>query len=232
MICKRKQHNGDCICNCFTLPEKYKFNFKKLKLPKRYKRMLKLVNCVEYKNFFDICDNKITKMKNYNNSCSIDSHNLVFLYYASANLNNKKCVKTVIDGFPIHQGIGFTTFFQDICLEKLDKKVCMDIFVFFHTLLTKIYTNIDDNNHTQLIFVIVLIDIVQHSLRTIAAMPNIFTNDSKKAIFRIIHNIFHWISLFTSYFYAYLNTEDILLFEKLVQNPFLISQWFCLNGTP
>jgi hypothetical protein len=228
-FCERK-NIPHCVCNCIQLPEQYHFDSKTLKLPKLYKKMRKLVNCVEYKNFFDIFDNKITKVKNYNNMCSCDSNNLAFLYYASMNLHNKKCVKSLIDGFPIHQGIGFTTFVQDICLEKLNKKTVYDIFLFFHTILTKIYTNIDENNHTQLVYVIMLLDITHHFLRTIAAMPNIIANCPKKALFRIIHNIIHWISLFTLIFYEYLNTQDIWLFEMLVQNPFLLSQWFCLNG--
>ena len=74
MSCERKKqlgHNNPnhCLCNCIILPQTYWFNSKTLKIPKRYKRMRKLVNCVEFKDFWDICDNKITKRKNYNNIC-------------------------------------------------------------------------------------------------------------------------------------------------------------------
>jgi hypothetical protein len=139
----------------------------------------------------------------------------------------------VVEGFPIHQAIGFTTFIKDLFLDKLEKKDLLKCFHFFHKQLRKIYKNIDTKKgkNTKILFlVIVLLDILHHSLRVLSALPNIICNDSKKAIFRILHNILHWISFFSAVIYAFLPSENKTLFELLVQKPFLLAEWFCLNG--
>ncbi len=233
--CKRNSHSN-CCC-CIKLPKKYWFNSKDLELPKKYKKMRKLVNCVEHKDFFTIFDNKVIDKKNDDTLCAADANNLSFLYYSSANISEPsgKCLDNVIKGFPIHQASGFTTFVKSLFLEKMEKNDVEKCFYFFHDILTKLYKNIDTNNGkntTTLLDIIILLDITHHTLRALAAVPNIVFNNPKKATFQIIHNYLHWVSFFSSFIYSSLNdTEDQFLFELLVQNPFLLGEWFCLNGT-
>ncbi len=82
----------------------------------------------------------------------------------------------------------------------------------------------------ELLFVISLLDILHHGLRVLAAIPNIIVDDSKDAVFRILHAILHWVSLFTGVLHNYLPFDNQVTFRLLVQDPFLLAQWLCLNG--
>jgi len=206
-----------------------------LTLQAKYKRMRRLVNCVQYKELSRIFDDVITR-PNCDSMCAVDSNNLSFLYYAVFHLDDPKCLKAVIEGFPIHQGIGFTAFVKDMFVDQLSKQTLEKCFRTFHRILTNIYvtySNVDTKNgrkRSELVFVIVLLDILHHGLRVLAAIPNIILDDTKDAVFRILHAIVHWMSLFTCALHNYLPFDNQVTFRLLVQDPFLLAQWLCLNG--
>ena len=220
---------------CVTVPKTMIFTDDTLELPARYKRMRQLVNCVQYKEFSRIFDDVITR-PNCDSMCAVDTNNLSFLYYAVFHLDDPKCLKAVIEGFPVHQGIGFTVFVKDLFVGQLSKQTLEKCFRAFHRILTDIYLNnskMDKKNgrKVQLVFVIIVLDILQHGLRVLAAIPNIILDDSKDAVFRILHAIMHWMSLFTGALHNCLPFDNQVTFRLLVQDPFLLTQWLCLNGT-
>ena len=214
-----------------------RFEADKITMPERYKRLRELVNCVQYKEFLHIFDEVITD-PNCDSMCATDANNLSFLYYAVFHLEDPTCLKAVIEGFPIHQAIGFTAFVKDLCLDQLSKETLQTCFHKFHRHLTAIYSNMetdDGKRTTKLMVLITLLDVVHHGLRAHAAipsivLPHIVLNERKQAVFRILSAIVHWISLVSGVLHQCLPFDNHATFQLLVQNPFLLAEWLCLNG--
>jgi hypothetical protein len=119
------------------MTDKYKFDYAKLNVPSNYTELAKLANCVQSKSFFNIWDKSISP-ENAEGICSIDIHNLPLLHYLSFTGNNLE-FDTIINGFCIHQGIGFTIIVNDISFHKYNLSQQLDILEKCKTILRVIY---------------------------------------------------------------------------------------------
>ncbi len=137
---------------------------------------------------------------------------------------------TIINGFCIHQGIGFTIIANDLALHKYNLSQQLDILEKCKTILRVIYdVSVSENDMKSAFVIITIIDIIHHTIRIITATPYLFI-DPHCSVYKIMHNIMHWITFFLHLYYSQFVVNDDDNFKKYIHNPILLSSWLCING--
>ncbi len=211
------------------MTEKYRFDYSKLNVPSRYSDIAKFADCVQFKPLYKVFEKKETQ-ENDDGICSIDIHNLPFLHYLTYNMQSESDYKMLVDGFCIHQGIGFTIIINDLALHKYDMSQQLDILEKCKGILQIIYNaTVSSNDVTGTFIVVTIIDLIHHTMRIITAFPYLLT-DPICASNKILHNIMHWITFFMNVYYHYFINYNDQKFETCVHKPILLSSWLCING--
>jgi hypothetical protein len=214
------------------MTERYKIDYIENKCPDEYTQIMTLANCVQSKKLSDVFSSEITE-KNDNNICSIDIHNLPYLHYLTFYLLDNKTdtdindYNKLVNGFCIHQGIGFTIFMSDITGRNMTLEQQLQQMKQMKRYLKKLYKkSVSVNSVYTTIFVIAMIDIIHHTLRVLSSLLYLIF-EPKKSISTISHNIMHWITLFTQIYYLNFTYKSEKQFENYVSNPILLSSWLC-----
>jgi hypothetical protein len=209
------------------MTDKYKFDYTKLNVPSKYIDLAKYVDCVQFRPFFNILD-KTHARENDDGICSIDIHNLPLLHYLTFYKSDD--YEMLINGFCIHQGIGFTIIINDLAFHTYNKSQQLEILEKCKSILRVIYDKfISANDMKHAFLVITLIDIIHHTTRIITSFPYIVI-DPHCTMYKITHNIMHWITLFLNIYYSFFLVDNDVNFLKYVHNPILLSSWLHING--